>query len=124
MKKLRLIIIVACISVFTASAAMAQDYKLIGTLDGVEAMVRYNPFGYNNLIVAYIKFVNMNTYKVDVDWTPLLHCEGLPVKKGYGAPFTLKEKGSYQVTIWRTQACGNGTLKGIEVEMNIKKEGW
>lgn len=123
MKTLRFVILVTCISVFAVSFAAAQDYKSIGTLDGVEAMVRYNPFGYNNLIVAFIKFVNTNNYKVDVEWSPLIHCEGLSAKKGYGAPFTLEEKGSYQVTIWRSQACGHGTLKGLEVEMNVKKGG-
>lgn len=125
MKKCSCLIVTFCIVVFAASAAMAQkDYKLIGARDGVEVMVRYNPFGYNNLIVAFIKFVNTNRYKVDVDWTPLIKCGGRPMKKGYGAPFSIDEKGSYLVTVWRSQACGHETLKAIEVEMTVKKEGY
>jgi hypothetical protein len=124
MKKSGCLIVTVCIFVCAASAAVAQDYKQIGAREGVEVMVRYNPFGYNNLIVAFIKFVNTNTYKVDVDWTPIISCEGLPMKKGYGAPFILGGKETYEVTIWRTQACGHADMKSVLVEMNVKKEGW
>jgi hypothetical protein len=124
MKKFRIILVAVLISVFAASIAMAVDYQSIGTQDGVEIMVSYNPFGYNNLIVAFIKFVNTNTYKVDIDWTPIISCEGFPIKKGYGAPFTLNGKKSYEVTVWRSQACGHADLKSIRVEMHVKKEGY
>ncbi|MEJ2696214.1 MAG: hypothetical protein P8013_06160 [Candidatus Sulfobium sp.] len=125
MKKLLCIVIAVWISVLMAAAARAQqDYEKIGTQGGVEVMVRYNPFGYNNLIVAFIKFVNTNDYKVDVDWTPLINCEGLPVKKGYGAPFSMNENGSYEVTMWRSEVCGQVPLKGIQVKMYVKKEGF
>ncbi len=124
MKKLSCLVVAVCISVFAASAAMAQDYQLVGKQEGVEVMMKYHPFGYNNLIVAFIKFVNTNTYKVDIDWTPTISCEDLPPKKGYGAPFTLDGKQSYEVTIWRSEACGQAGMKGIQVEMHVKKEGW
>lgn len=125
MKKLGFIVLAVCISVLAASSAEAQrDYQLIGNQEGVEVLVRYNPLGSNNLIVAFIKFVNKNEYKVHVAWTPLISCGDLPPKKGYGEPFSLQEKGTYEVNIWRSQACGQEPLKGIRVEMHLKKEGW
>lgn len=125
MKKFRFIVLAVLIFLFAASIAAAQqNYHLIGTQDGVEVMVRYNPFGHNNLIVAFIKFVNTNSYKVDVEWTPFITCEGRPAEKGYGGPFSLHEKKSYEVNLWRSQACGQGNLNQIRVEMNVKKAGY
>lgn len=125
MRRLRLLVVLVLISLLAASAAMAQqDYQQIGGQSGVKVMVRYNPFGYNNLIVAFIRFVNTNSHKVDVDWTPLIKCEGRPVKKGYGEPFSISKKGSYEVTLWRSQACGHATLKAITVRMTVKQEGY
>lgn len=123
--KIRCLIIALCLTVFATSAATAQQgYRQIGEQGGVEVMVKYHPFGYNNLVVAFIKFVNANPYKVTVYWTPYMTCENLPVKKGYGAKFGLREKGTHEVNVWRSQACGNATLKNIRVEMHVKEEGY
>ena len=123
--KIRCLIIALFITVFAASAATAQQgYQQFGEQEGVEVMVKYHPLGHNNLVVAFIKFVNTNPYKVDVDWIPYMTCENLPVKKGYGTPFSLSEKGTHEVNVWRSQACGNATLQNIRVDMHVKKEGY
>lgn len=123
MRKTHCLIIMLCITIFVASAATAQqDYHQIDQQGGVQVMARYNPFGDNNLIVAFVRFVNTNQYKVNVVWTPFISCQDLPVKRGYGAPFTLGENKSHEITIWRSQACGPAKLEGIKVEMSVGKE--
>jgi hypothetical protein len=124
MKKINCFIIAVCMIAFSVSRVMAQDYSQITSQGGVEVTASYNPFGHNNLIVAFIKFVNTNSYAVNVEWTPLISCQGLPVKKGHGTPLTLKAEGSYVVTLWRSQACGQTKLQGVQVDMHVKKEGF
>jgi hypothetical protein len=111
-----------CISMFVASAAAAEDYKEpSGTREGVDVMVTINPLGPNNQIAAYVKFVNNNAYKVNIKWTPIITCEGGDIKKGYGADFSMNDGASYEVTIWRSTACGFQDVKDITVETEVKR---
>jgi hypothetical protein len=106
---------------FAASAAAVEDYKDLGTREGVGVMVAIDPLGPNNQITAYVKFVNNNGYKVNIKWTPIITCEGGNIKKDYGADFSLNAGASYAVTIWRSAACGVQGMKDLRVEMEVKK---
>jgi len=125
MEKLRCLIVIVCASLLTMSAAMASDDQDLETQGGVEITVHviYDPFGPNNLIAAFINFENNNAYEVHVIWQPTITCAGSSdMTKGYGEPFVMSEGGSYQVTIWRTQTCGNRKLEDIKVEiLEVKK---
>lgn len=110
-----------CISMFVASAAAAEDYKDLGTREGVDVMVAIDPLGPNNQIVAYVKFVNNNGYKVNIKWTHIITCEGGNIKKDYGADFSMNAGASYEVTIWRSAACGVQEMKDLRVEMEVKR---
>lgn len=123
MKMARGLLVLFCISLFSVSAAWAANYRHLETKDGVEVMAELYPLGPNNQIVAYIKFVNNNSYRVDVNWTPFFACEGSGINSGYGANFSMEAEGSYEVTIWRLGACGNAALKSIRVEMFVKQPG-
>jgi hypothetical protein len=120
MEKLCCVIVIVCVSLFAISSAMASDNQDLETQGGVEVIVKYYPLGPNNLIVAFVNFVNNNAYKVHVNWKPIITCEGSDMRKGYGEPFVMSEGGSYQVTIWRSQACGDRKLENIRVEMEVK----
>ncbi len=100
------------------SAAMAGD----SFEEGVEITVRYDPMGPNNAIVAFVRFVNKNTYKVHVDWEPIITCAGSNEKSGYGEPFDIDGGGSYQVNIWRSQTCQDRKLTDLSVNMHVKKK--
>lgn len=106
---------------FVVSAAAVEDYKDPGTDEGVNAMVAIDPLGPNNLVAAFVKFVNHNGYKVNIKWTPLITCEGTKIQKGYGADFSMDAGASYEVTIWRSAACGVPDIKELKVEMEVKK---
>ncbi len=121
MEKLFSLIVIACISLVAISAATASDNQDLETQGRVEVIVKYDPLGPNNLIVAFVNFVNNNAYKVHVNWQPIIMCEDSGEKKGYGEPFDMSERESRQVTIWRSQACGDRKLKYIKVEMEVKK---
>jgi len=122
MEKLRCLIVIVCVSLLAISAAMASDDQHLETEGGVKVTVIYDPVGPNNLIAAYIRFVNKNAYKVHVNWQPTITCEGSDMTKGQGEPFVMSEGGSYQVTIWRSPTCGNRKLKDIKVEIfEVKK---
>jgi hypothetical protein len=123
MKKLYRLILALCVSAFVASAAMAADYQLIDTQRGVEVKVQHNPFGYNNQIVAFLKFFNTNRYRVSVHWEPVITCEGSESRKGEGSAFDMAEEGTYEVTIWRSQACGLKKLINLSVEMTVQEAG-
>ncbi len=122
MEKLRCLIVIVFVSLLAISAAMASDVNHPETQGGVEVTVIYDPLGPNNLIAAFVNFVNKNAYKVHVSWQPIITCEGSDMTKGYGEPFVMSEGGSYQVTIWRSPTCGNRKLEDIRVEMlEVKK---
>ncbi len=122
MKKLRCLIVVVCVSLLAIPAAVASADQHLETQGGVKVTVIYDPFGPNNLIAASIRFVNTNEYKVHVSWQPTITCEGSDLTKGQGEPFVISEGGSYQVTIWRSQTCGNRKLADIKVEIfEVKK---
>jgi hypothetical protein len=114
-------VIISGVALLAASAVLAQDYQHVTTQEGVEVMVKYDPLGPNNLVVAYVKFVNNNKYTVNVDWTPTITCEGGDVKVGYGAGFSMNEGKSYGVNIWRSAACGPGRIKDFSVDMEVKR---
>ena len=84
-------------------------------------MVLRNPLGYNNQIVAYLKFLNKNRYGVQVNWKLTMSCEGTGKKTIDGTAFDMDENGSYEVTIWRSQACGLRSMKGLGVQMDVIK---
>lgn len=121
MKKLCCLIGILCVSLLVISAAMAEDSGQPDAQGGVKVTVKYDPLGPNNLIVAFVEFINNNGYKVHVDWKPIITCEGSNAKKGYGESFDVNEGGSYQVTIWRSAACQGRKLKDLSVEMDVKK---
>ena len=89
--------------------------------EGVDAIVKYDPLGPNNLIGAFVQFVNHNAYKVRVIWTPVITFSGSDKKEGYGEPFIMNKGESYQATIWRAGTCGNRKLENLRVEMNVEK---
>ena len=121
MKKLRGLIVILCLTLLVITAAMAADYEHLASQGGVEAMVRYNPLGYNNQIVAYLKFLNNNRYGVRVNWKLTMTCEGAGKKTIDGTAFDMDENGSYEVTIWRSQACGLRSMKGLGAQMEVKE---
>ena len=121
MEKLCCLIVIVCVSLPVISSAVASDNQHPETQGGVEVIVKYDPFGPNNLIVAFVEFVNNNAYEVHVNWQPIITCEGSEMRKGYGEPFVLSEGGSRQVTIWRSVTCGDRKLKDLSVEMNVEK---
>jgi hypothetical protein len=122
MKKLRCLIVVLCLSPLAVSAAIAADYEHLASQGGVEAMVLYNPLGYNNQIVAYIKFLNKNRYAVHVDWKLSMACAGAENKTIDGTAFDMDENGSYEVNIWRSQACGLRAIQGLTAQMDVKED--
>jgi hypothetical protein len=119
--KVIIFVIISCVTLFAVSGAAAQDYQHITTQEGVEVMAKYDPLGPNNLVVAYVKFLNNNRYTVNVNWTPKITCEGGDVKIGYGAGFSMNEGKSYEVNIWRSAACGTGKIKDFSVDMEVKR---
>lgn len=121
MKKLFCFIAGLCVAAFVLSAAMAADYKQVLTQEGVEVMVQDNPLGPNNQIVAYVKFTNNNDHKVDVSWKPVITCEGGEIKTGANAGFGMSAGESYEVNIWRSQACGLKKIMNLSVDMEVKE---
>ncbi len=126
MEKLRCLIVIVCASLLTMSAATASDVQDLEFQGEAEVTVHviYDPFGPNNLIAAIINFENNNAYDVHVSWQPTITCAGTgsDITKGYGEPFVLSAGGSYQVTIWRSQTCGNRKIEDITVEiLEVKK---
>ncbi len=123
MKKLSFSAIL-CIFLFLAFTVAAQNYRNLGTQDGVDVLAAIDPLGPNNLVSVYVKFINKNSYDVNVKWTPLITCQGGTTRKGYGADFSMKAGGSYEVTIWRSGACGEQQIKDLNVEMEVKRAGF
>jgi hypothetical protein len=121
MKQLCCLIVAMCMSLFVASGAAAQQYSSIGTQDGIEVAAAFDPLGPNNQIAAYIRFVNRNSYKVNITWVPLIACGEEAARKGYGAPFSMDAAALYEVTLWRSSACGVGSIKDLKVEMKVEK---
>ena len=121
MKKLCCLIGIVCVSLLVISAAIAEDLGQPDAKEGVKVTVKYDPLGPNNLIVAFVKFINNNGYRVHVDWNPIITCEGSNSKEGYGEPFDMNEGGSYQVTMWRSAVCQDRKLKDLSVEMDVKR---
>ncbi len=121
MKKLYCLIGILAISLLVISVARAEDPGQTEVNGGVEVRVQYDPLGPNNLIVAFVRFVNNNSYKVHVAWIPTITCAGSNPKQGYGEPFDMNEGGTYQVTIWRSVTCQDRKLEKINVEMDVKK---
>jgi hypothetical protein len=118
-----LTILAAFIFLSLASYSGAADYQPISEKDGVEVMILYNPLGPNNQVVANIKFVNHNSYRADVSWTPLIYCGEESNHKGYGASFRIDPEASYVVPLWRSSACAQGRITNFNVEMEVKKAG-
>ncbi len=119
MKQLLSLIVGSCIVICAASGAAAQGYQNILTQGGVQVMVALDPLGPNNQIAAYIKFVNQNSHKVNIAWTPVITCAAGPVKQGYGAPISLEAAASYEVSLWRSSACSMGRIRDLKVEMEV-----
>ncbi len=113
---------VLCLFMLIASTAAAQSFKDLGSHDGVDVMAAIDPLGPNNLVAASVKFVNSNTYKVNVKWTPLLTCGDDEAKrKGFGADFSLDAGATYEVKLWRSGACGPQEIRDLGVEMEATK---
>ena len=109
------------VSMFVVSAAVAADRNGPGAREGVDVVVTIDPLGPNNQIAAYVKFVNNNEYKVNIKWTPVITCEGGDKRTGYGADFSMNAGASYEVTIWRSAACGFREMKNLRVEKEVKR---
>jgi hypothetical protein len=116
-------LVVFCLSMILASNVAAQNYETIGGEDGVDVLAAIDPHGPNNLVAAYVRFINNNSYEVNIKWTPVMTCQNGNTKKGYGADFSIKGGGSYEVTIWRSGACGERRITDFKVEMAVKKAG-
>jgi hypothetical protein len=112
---------VVCVVLSMVTAAAAIEYQPLATEKGVEAMVSYNPLGPNNEIVAFIRFVNNNSYKVAVDWKPVIDCGGSEVIKGAAAGFSIDAKSTFEVTLWRSMACGLRQIKNLSVQMTVQR---
>ncbi len=121
MKQLRFHLVIAGALLCMLSAAAATEYQPLATKEGVETMVSFDPLGPNNQIVAYVKFVNSNSYKVDVDWKPVMTCEGGEIIRGAAAGFSMDAKSAFEVTLWRSKACGLRQIEKLTVEMKVKK---
>jgi len=121
MEKFRFLTVIVCVSLLLITSATASDNQNAATQEGVKVIVTYDPLGPNNLIVAFVKFVNNNAYKVRVNWKPIIKCAGSDVREGYGEPFTMSKGESYQVNIWRSLTCGNSKLEDLSVEMDVEK---
>jgi hypothetical protein len=121
MKLLCCLVVASCISLLALSTAAAQDYHSITTKAGVEVTASFDPLGPNNQLTAYVKFVNKNGYKVNVTWTPSVTCKKGPAKKRYGAPFTMEAGASYEVSLWRSSTCAVGSIRNLNVDMEVKK---
>ncbi len=122
MKLLFCVIVTCCIVIHAASGAEAQAYRDLSSKGGVQVMVAIDPLGPNNQIAANIRFVNQNSYRVNVIWTPVITCEGEPAKKGYGSPFSMNAAASYEVRLWRSSACTMGPIKDLKVEMEVSTD--
>ncbi len=120
MKKIYCLFFFVCILTFLASAAGA-DYQHVDTKDGVEVMVEFNPLGPNNAIVASVKFINTNQYKVEVAWKPLITCDDGSVREGSVGSFGLDGNATSVVNIWRLAACGQREVRDLSVDMEVKK---
>ncbi len=83
-----------------------------------------NPLGPNNLAALYVKFINNNSYEVNIKWTPVMTCQDGSTKKGYGEDFSVKGGGSHEATFWRSGACGEWKITDFTVEMEVKKAGF
>jgi hypothetical protein len=121
MKKQCGLVVVLCLTLLVWSTATAADYEHLASQGGVDAMVSYHPLGYNNQIVAYLKFLNKNRHGVQVNWKLTINCAGAEKKTIDGDAFDMDEDGSYEVTIWRSQACGLRSMKGLGVQMDVKE---
>ena len=104
-----------------ATTAAAIEYQPVAKKEGVEATVSYNPLGPNNQIVAYIKFVNSNSYKVDLDWKPVMTCGAGEVIEGASGGLSLDAKSTFEVTLWRSRACGLRQMEKLDVKMKVKQ---
>jgi hypothetical protein len=121
MKRSGWLVIALCIVLLVVSAATAQDYKRIASFGGVEVTAAIEPLGHNNLMSAFIRFVNHNQYKVNVAWTPVITCQGAPSRNGYGEPFSMDAGATYVARLWRSSTCGPGSIRNIAVEMTVKR---
>ncbi len=121
MKRSCFLIVALCIALFEAQTAAAQQYTSFGTWEGVEVLTQIDPLGPNNQIGAYVKFVNHNKYKVNIEWTPLITCAGQTARKSYGEPFSIDAEASYEATIWRSSTCHMGSIKELEIEIKVKR---
>ena len=118
MKNLLILYTVLCIFAITAPACLAADYQLVMSRDGVDVMIQYDPLGPNNEIVAYVKFSNENPYRVEVNWKPVITCEGEDRQEGPSATFFINEGEDYVVTLWRLSVCGQRPISSFFVEMD------
>ncbi len=121
MKKLLGLSVVFCMLALAVSFGMAADDQHIAARNGIKVRVQYDPQGPNNLIVAYVKFINENQYRVNINWWPIITCENGDKREGAVAAFSMDQGGTYVVTIWRSQACGQGRINNIDVEMDVKQ---
>ncbi len=120
MKKIYCLFFFVCIITFLASEARA-DYQHVDTKDGVEVMVEFNPLGPNNAIVASVKFINNNQYKVEVTWKPLITCDDGSVREGSIGSLGLDGNATSVVNIWRLAACGQREVRDLSADMEVKK---
>ncbi len=123
MNRSRSYLVVLCAALCVVTTAAAIQYRPLVAKNGVEATVSYNQLGPNNQVVAYVKFLNTNDYKVDVNWKPVITCGSSQVIKGAAARFSIEAKSSFEVTIWRSMACGSRPMQTMTVEMEVTKSG-
>lgn len=121
MKKLYCLFVSVCMSAFVASSLMGADGQDHQTQGGVEVVVQHNPLGPNNAIVAYIKFINNNQFRIEVNWTPVITCAGEKEREGPATSFSMNGGERSVVNIWRLTACGNRPMEGLRVKMDVKK---
>ncbi len=120
MKKLYALFFVFCTFGFGVSLSLADDQPPI-MRDGIKVIVQVDPQGPNNWIVASITFINENKYRVEVTGLPVITCESGDKREGIFVPFSMNPGETYWVNLERYQACGNGRIKNIDVEITVKK---
>lgn len=122
MKKMNILFAVFCVLALSASFSIAADDQPEARR-GIRVNVQYDPLGPNNLIVAYVKFINENQYRVEGNWWPVITCEDGNRRQGLVAALNLNQGETLAVNIMRSAACGPGRVKDIYVEMNVNKAG-
>ncbi|MDA8240322.1 MAG: hypothetical protein M0Z67_08130 [Nitrospiraceae bacterium] len=120
MKKLQSLFFMFCMFALVVSFSMADDQPAI-MRDGIKVTVQYDPQGTNNWIVACVTFINENQYRVEVTGRAVITCESGDKREDAINPFSTNKGETHWVNIGRFGACGNGRIKNIDVETDVKK---